>query len=124
MKQRKTTYNLINQLAAILMVITLLWLTISTPFVNAARQQAETFSQAHADDENGPDSDDSPFGNTTEEKTESKGGITITEEFLHDMEEMSSLVNPSLNHICNHNFELYVAFHGELLCPPPNSILS
>jgi hypothetical protein len=108
-------------MAALLMITTLLWLTISTPFVNAFQQQQETCANAHIPDDAADDAG-SPFGNNTEEKTES-GSLNFSE-YLHHIHELIHLSGSLHKHNCSHNFSVYVAFHGELLCPPPNFILS
>ncbi len=88
------------------MILALLWLTMSAPFVNAGQQlqakynTADTGSPLAGTEEEAAN----PFGNTTEEKAP---GTSFSEEFLHD-------------HHKAENTDLYTAFHGELLVPPPN----
>jgi hypothetical protein len=103
------------------MILALLWLTISTPFVFASQQ--EMAKQHQIADTNSPvsDCDDdtaNPFGNTTEEKAPSSS--SLSEEYLHDhhsAEYFFALISQS--HKCE-NADTYNAFHGELLVPPPN----
>ena len=126
MKKNKTKYNLKAKLAAIFMIMTLVWLTISIPFVYAAQQQQSTYAKVNAHSNDLPDSEDSssnPFGNTTEEKAES-GSSSSLSEYLHDMEELTNLAGLQHKHDASHDVSVYVAFHGEMLCPPPNFILS
>lgn len=105
------------------MIVALLWLTVSTPFVYAAQQQLEKYAKItnHAT-EDVPDSEDTPMGSTTEEKTET--GINNLSEYLHTIDELSQLDPLSQKHNCHHDVAVYVAFHGETLCPPPNFIYS
>ncbi|MEI9806655.1 MAG: hypothetical protein WDO16_01555 [Bacteroidota bacterium] len=117
MKHNKQTYSFANILAAVLMAVTLLWLTISTPFVYASEQQQE-ISQTNTTDDDLPEAEDSPVGNTTEEKTETS--LNTLSEYLHHIDELSQLAVLSHKHNCSHDFAVYVAFHGEMLCPPPN----
>ncbi len=108
--------------SAAFMVITLLWLTVSTPFVYASQQQqakqdkmAKTTAPLADTNE---EETANPFGNTTEEKASGNG--TFSEEFLHDhptTDHFFSII--SQYHKCE-NAGTYVAFHGELLVPPPN----
>ncbi len=102
------------------MIFSLLWLTVSLPFVDAAKTQVSISLM----DENGEEpagKDNNPFANTTEEKT-SGGNSTVSEEYLHEaylLHEQS--VVPVHFNKCNHP-ALYFAFHGELFCPPPNTV--
>jgi hypothetical protein len=121
MKHSKETYNPGNALAAILMVITLLWLTISTPFIYASEQQ-DVYGQTNNTNGETPESEDSPLGNTTEEKTET--GINILSEYLHHTDDLSHLASRPQQQNVTHDVAVYVAFHGETLCPPPNCIPS
>jgi hypothetical protein len=122
MKHRKRIYKIESIVAAVFMIVALLWLTISTPFVYAAEQQQKAISLSIPLEEEVPGSEDSnPFSNTTEEKAESGSGLS---EYLHHIHE---LIHPAASlhkHNCSHDFDVYVAYHGELLCPPPNFILS
>ena len=123
MRYKNPTYNLTNLLAAFLMVLTLLWLTVSTPFVNAAYQQQDLYTQSdNSPAEDIPESEESPFNSATEEKTETNSN-TLSE-YLHYIHELSHMTGTSHKHDYSHSFDVYVAFHGELLCPPPNSFLS
>ncbi|MGN6294407.1 MAG: hypothetical protein ACTHMV_16785 [Chitinophagaceae bacterium] len=124
MKKGYTIYQFKQQLISILMLVTLLWLTVSTPFVyesqsQLAKQQA-LLSQSSHHDANDDEQTCTPLGsNTTEEKTH--GSInSLSEEYLHLDSELFHLAELSLNHTRYHTASEYVAFHGELLCPPPN----
>ena len=121
MKPNKRTYNLKNKLAAIFMIMTLAWLTVSIPFVYKAQQQAN-YAKANAQT-NLPDEEDSsnnPFANTTEEKA----GSNSLSEYLHHTEELTEPEILLHKHDAAHDISVYVAFHGELLTPPPEFILS
>ncbi len=62
--------------------------------------------------------DCNPLANTTEEKTPPTN--TLTEEYLHHTEENNENAY-AVNNNYNHSDEsLYIAFHGELLSPPPD----
>jgi flagellar biosynthesis/type III secretory pathway M-ring protein FliF/YscJ len=122
MKHYKKTYGAFSILAAAVMVITLVWLTVSTPFIYAAEQQQEAYSQANNTDDESSESDESPLGNNTEEKTETNSN-TLSE-YLHHIDELSQPATPLHRHNSSHDVAVYVAFHGETLCPPPNPIFS
>ncbi len=112
-----------NKVTAIFMVLALLWLTVSIPFVNAAQQQQKVYSLVTPFDEEIPGSEESnPPGNTTEEKAEA--GSNSLSEYLHHIHELIHPAGTLHRHNCSHDFDVYVAFHGEMLCPPPNFILS
>ena len=110
----KKFYSLQHTVSAIAMVLTLAWLTVSTPFVYSAQQIAIEQSTKHNSTN---DNDDNPFANTTEEKAPSS--VTLNEEFLHHHEEHVSLTADVLKHYKDHTVALYIAFHGELISPPP-----
>lgn len=125
MKKGFNTYQLKHQFISILMLVTLMWLTVSTPFVYASQMQSEEqhtlLSQSSQDDDSEDEQTCTPLGsNTTEEKT-SNSVNSLSEEYLHLDSELFHLAELSLNHTRYHTVSEYVAFHGELLCPPPNS---
>jgi hypothetical protein len=124
MNVRAHTYSLNKLAACIIMMLSLLWLTVSTPFIYEAQKELE--KQRHiniqAEDMQEGSEECNPFGNNTEEKTES--GSTTLSEYLQYIDELSHMTGTSHKHDCAHSFAVYVAFHGELLSPPPNSILS
>lgn len=124
MKKGSTIFQFKHQLISVLMLVTLLWLTVSTPFVYASQlqleQQQAPLSQSSPDDDSDDEQACTPLGsNTTEEKT-SCSVNSLSEEYLHFDSELFHLAELSLNHTRTHTVSEYVAFHGELLCPPPN----
>jgi hypothetical protein len=114
MTTKGRTYNFLHLVSAVLMILALLWLTISAPFVYAGQQaiakQNKTEKPATpltCSDEDGTN----PFGNNTEEKAPTNGS-SFSEEYFF------SII--SQYHKCE-NAGTYVAYHGELLVPPPNA---
>lgn len=101
--------------SAVAMLLLLGWLTVSTPFVAAAKEQAKT---VHCKNKS---TQDNPFAGTTEEKTPSSN--TFAEEYIHHSEwDCSSLpFQISIAYIHAHE-SLYKAYHGEPPCPPPNVV--
>jgi hypothetical protein len=93
------------------MIIALLWLTISTPFVFASQQaqQKEIRKQAGTDK--------NPLSTTTEEKNEST--VSTLSEYLHDLNSMSHHFIVLTRMYKCHTSDLYYAYHPELLSPPP-----
>jgi hypothetical protein len=122
MSGKRKTYNFFQKGSAIFMIVALLWLTVSTPFVFASQQElarqdkiADTQSPLSGNEEEASN----PFSNTTEEKN--PGSTSFSEEYLHDhyiAEHFFSIDLPY--HKCE-NAGIYVAYHGELLVPPPNA---
>lgn len=122
MKFRQKQIKITCILSSVFMILTLVWLTVSLPFVNGAQQQAtEQSSSAKADNPLNSDEEDNnnPFANTTEEKT-SNGFNTLSEEYLHDPHSFDHyVIVPSVEYKLQH-VSTYIAFHGELISPPPD----
>jgi hypothetical protein len=119
----KKTYSIFQLSSAIFMMLALLWLTISTPFVYASQQEqarqgkiANISNPLSGNEEEAPN----PLGNSTEEKN-SKSGNSFSEEYLHDhhLDDYFFSITAQF-HKCE-NAGTYIAFHGELLVPPPNA---
>lgn len=121
MKRAQRIYTAFHITSGIIMILALLWLTISTPFVFAAQQElarqdrvSNTTSPLAGTEEEAAN----PFGNTTEEKAPSSS--SVSEEYLHDHHTSDHFFSiASQYHKCE-NADAYIAFHGELLVPPPN----
>lgn len=126
MKKAIATYQLRHYIASITMLLMMLWLTVSTPFVFASQLKAEhkhALSAATSQNDDAAADDEqacTPLGGT-EEKT-SNGVSSMSEEYLHMDSELFHLAELSLIHTPQHTVSEYVAFHGELLCPPPNTL--
>ncbi len=121
MKNKKQIFGLFSKLSAICMILALLWLTVSTPFVFEAQQRlAEHNKTEKANLPLAPNEEESasPFGNSTEEKAPSSS--SFSEEYLHDHHEADHLFLIASQFHINRNAGTYSAFHGELLVPPPN----
>lgn len=104
------------------MILALLWLTVSTPFVFASQQElakqdkmADTQSPLAGNEEEASN----PFSSTTEEKN--PGSNSFSEEYLHDHYIADHFFSIDLQHAKCENAGTYVAYHGELLVPPPNA---
>ncbi|MET0461817.1 MAG: hypothetical protein ABW007_01630 [Chitinophagaceae bacterium] len=126
MKKANSAYQLRHYFTSITMLLMMLWLTVSAPFVFAAQlkatQQQELTAASSQSADNTADDEQActPLG-STEEKT-SNGVNSFSEEYLHMDSELFHLAELSLNHTPQHAVSEYVAFHGELLCPPPNRL--
>ena len=103
-------------------MLTLLWLTVSTPFIITAQQelakQQKAFSLSSSETNSGDESNDSG-SNNIEEKVPTTNNFS--EEYLHEHHITHCfLIEVSLYHK-QENADDYIAFHGELLVPPPNA---
>jgi hypothetical protein len=124
MNKRKKKNTLFQKATSVFLMLTLLWLTVSTPFVITAQQELtkqqkvlSLVTTTQTDCEDCTD-EDSSGSNTIEEKV--PGGINLAEEFLHDHHITHHFFTViSLYHKAE-NADSYIAFHGELLVPPPN----
>jgi hypothetical protein len=122
MKRVKKPYTVFHSVSAVLMMIALLWLTISAPFVFECQQKiAKQHNTVKAEIPLSCNEEESanPFGNSTEEKAPTSIN-SFSEEYLHDNHRSDYLfLMTSQFHKCE-NAGVYIAFHGELLVPPPN----
>lgn len=96
------------------MIITLLWLTVSTPFIFSVQKELRNASisteqQANEDNSN-------PFSGLNEEKTSS---VNTLSEYLHEHLHLPVPATPVLEHNSNATDLIYIAYYGELLSPPP-----
>lgn len=103
------------------MIVALLWLTISTPFVYRAQQALASQQHKATDQSNcqGNEEESNPFGNSTEEKAPSAS--VVSEEFLHDCHLSHYFGIQTISFYKRENAGTYIAFHGELHVPPPNA---
>jgi len=100
-----------------------MWLTVSTAFTTVPADTAKKDKMENAAksaDASGPEEEDSSSTNnsTTEEKVPSS--TSFSEEYLHNHHQTHYFFTiVSTFHKCE-NDGTYIAFHGELLVPPPN----
>jgi hypothetical protein len=108
-----------RMVTSVFMMVTLLWLTISIPFVTASQQQiAKQNSIATKSLGNATEEESNPLSNTSEEKSSSSN--SISEEYLHDFHTLDQFILIASETYASHHADVYVAYHGELLVPPPN----
>jgi hypothetical protein len=116
MDRRNRIYGKGRIASVVLMLMALAWLTISLPFVYSHQQKCSTIVQVT--DEDTQDST-SPFGNTTEEKTE--GGATSLSEYLHFMQQFERHFTVLSTKYSVHFADMYVDYHPEMFSPPPEA---
>ena len=122
MKKIPEPYNFFHRVSAIIMIVALCWLTISAPFVFENQQKiAKQNCEAPVDIPlSGVEEEANPFSNSTEEKAP-KTLNSFSEEYLHDNHKSEYLIAITSQYRKCENAGTYVAFHGELLVPPPNA---
>lgn len=104
------------------MILALLWLTVSAPFVYASQQElAKQDISFGINNPHSSNDDDAanPFGNNTEEKAPTSNS-SFSEEYLHDHHSSDYFFASSSAFHKGEDARAYIAFHGELLVPPPN----
>ena len=103
------------------MMITLFWLTVSTPFVCDFQQRMAkaNLEDHHASQNSGDEETSNPLSNSTEEKTPSNGS-NFSEEYMHDNNHVHYITIEIARFHKLMNSDTYIAYHGELLVPPPN----
>jgi hypothetical protein len=121
MKKNRQTYLFSQKASAVFLMLALFWLTISTPFVCEFQQEMaklkmekQQTTPAAGDEETA-----NPLGNSTEEKTVTNGS-NFSEEYMHDHSAVHYIFIEIARFHKLINSETYIAFHGELLVPPPN----
>jgi len=122
MKKVPQPYSFFNRVSAIMMIVALTWLTISAPFVFEQQQKIAKQNSSSCTSlpiTGNEEEAANPFSGSTEEKAP-KSLNTFSEEYLHDHHQSEYLFSiASKFHKCD-DAGTYVAYHGELLVPPPN----
>jgi hypothetical protein len=120
-KKTRKIYSLFHKCSALIMIITLLWLTVSTPFVIAFQQELAKQERLNKQSPVTGTDDNNPLSNNTEEKVPGNSN-SFSEEFLHDLHVIHYFVSAASQYNKCEEPRTYIAFHGELLVPPPNSL--
>lgn len=121
MKLKQKTYTIFQLSSAVFMIVALLWLTVSLPFVydNQQKQsQIDKIENTSSSAENNEDSSN-PFGNATEEKNPNSSN-SLSEEFLHHHYSHDHFFSIASQFYKCVNVDTYIAYHGELDVPPPD----
>lgn len=115
MKRSQYAYPLRHVISSLLLIMTLLWLTVSTPFVFKAQQEQkkETQKQSKQTDNT------NPFSNTTEEKNES--GVNTLSEYLHEPPSIENNFITLTRLYKLYSSKIYFGHHPELISPPPEA---
>ena len=121
MALKAVPYNLKEKCISFLLSLTLVWLTVSLPYISEAQQHSIRAAQCTGKASLPVDDNSNPVSGNPEEKAASGGINTLSEEYLHHPEEMMALEPTTIDHSSFHLICFYETFHGELLCPPPNN---
>ncbi len=108
------------------MLVTLAWLTISMPFVYDFQQKLKQIELADVNPANIVNVDDkdgmnSMLPNPSEEKTETNSNNFS--EYLHHHDYVDNSHTAGIKYLISLSSELYHAYHGELLSPPPDNLV-
>lgn len=115
MTKRKTLYTVKDVLASVLMLVLLTWLTVCLPFVNQSQQAAK--AQTEQNGKPHKSNHTNPLTNTNEERSES--GNSLLQEYLHEATQLEQHFTTLNSAFKGHPSSLYIAFHPELVIPPP-----
>ncbi|HEX6171796.1 MAG TPA: hypothetical protein VFZ33_19070 [Chitinophagaceae bacterium] len=121
MKNVPQPYSFFHRVSAIMMIVALSWLTVSAPFVY--EQQQKIAKENNCGFANlpiaGTEEEANPFSGSTEEKAP-KTLNTFSEEYLHDHHQSEYFLSIASQFHKGEDATTYIAYHGELLVPPPN----
>ncbi len=98
------------------MIMTLLWLTVSTPFIFSV--QKELRNAPFSAEQQANEESTNPFSGLNEEKTNNANTLS---EYLHEHLHLPVPGIPVLEHNGNTTSLIYIAYYGELLSPPPEA---
>jgi hypothetical protein len=121
MKKRQKTYNPGRAVCVIFMMLSLLWLTVSTPFTFASHQNLVKLGKIvklSTDTANEEDATN-PFGNNTEKGN--TDASPFSEEYIHPSNKVDYPLSLEMQFYNCEKPGIYNAFHGEILVPPPNA---
>ena len=119
MKGIKKIYTDFQLASAVCMILALLWLTVSAPFVYATQKSLEKELVSQTGSNNAASEEECPVNNS-EEKTPGNAN-TFSEEYLHEHHVEESFFSLAAQfHKCE-NADDYRAYHGEVQVPPPNA---
>jgi hypothetical protein len=117
MKKCKPLYTVKDAVTSVLMLALLTWLTVCLPIVNQSQKAAKVQTEQSSNDEKADDGN--PLNNTNEEKSES--GTSLLSEYLHEVPVMERHFITLTTYYKCHPSALYIAFHPELIIPPPEA---
>jgi len=121
MRTNYRKYSFLHPANIIFMIFALLWITVSAPFVYSCQQKLAKLNKmtilsvCNTGNEEGTPN---PLDNNTEEKVATDGN-SFSEEYLPNNYKTDYLSYIALQSPKCENTSTYIAFHGEILVPPP-----
>ena len=117
--KNKKTYSLFHHCSALGLIIALLWLTVSAPFVfNTKQDPAKQQTTGQTSPSSGCEEESSnPLGSSEEKSSVANN---LSEEYLHNQERTATSISGILAYHPPADDGTYIAYHGELLVPPPD----
>lgn len=116
MKGPKPIFTTKHVASSILMMLTLLWFMVCTPFV-AAQQIEQQKIEKQTDKEASDNDSTNSLTGSSEEKSEN--GVNTLSEYLHEYHLTLHHPEELIEHKKCTAAHLYLAYHPELLSPPP-----
>lgn len=98
------------------MICTLLWLTISAPLILDAQRELSSKCSPGASHLTAEESTN-PFAGLNEEKS----STNAFSEYLHEPLTVSEVCAPGTEHGSHAGSDIYIAYYGELISPPPEA---
>jgi hypothetical protein len=117
MTKRKTLYTFKDVLASMLMLALLTWLTVCLPFVNQSQKAAKVKTEQSSKEDKS--NNGNPLSNTNEERSES--GTSLLQEYLHEVSHLEHHFITLTTFFKGHPSDIYIAYHPELVIPPPEA---
>lgn len=115
MAKRKALFTATEVVSSMVMLVLLTWLTVCLPFVSQSQKMAK--SQTEQSSKESRSDDSNPLNNTNEEKSES--GTSLLSEYLHEVSEMEHHFITLTTFFKGHPADIYIAYHPDLVIPPP-----
>lgn len=122
MNKNRKIYSAFQLGSAVFMILALMWLTVSTPFVVSFQQEQAKHktSKAASAPVSSEEESSKPINSSSEEKAPNTS--SLSEEYLHTFHIISHFYEEVSQYHKHENSNTYIAFHGELLVPPPNML--
>lgn len=124
MNKKERTYTFFQRASSFFLLATLLWLIASPLFAFACQQesakQQKILSASSAAPTGDNNENEGASSNGLEEKMPSV--TNLSEEFIYEYKSNYFYLIIVLTYYKQENADSYIAFHGELLVPPPNKM--